>query len=633
MAEKIGSIYYDLDLNDAKFKKGISGASQQTKSFGQHLKDSAFQLAALGAVATLAFRRIKSGIDAALDASIKTQNALIGLNSVASAFGQDADKAKLAAKSLASDGLMPIGDAAASLKNLLAAGFNLDQAIELMNRFKDTAAFGRQGALAFGESIRGATEGIKNGNSILVDNAGITKNLSVILQEAGFSAQDLMRASTDAGVRQAIFNGILKEAAPMFGDAAKLSESFGGAMARAETDAFNLKAAIGEALQPLMTKLLEKLAPVVKAFIDFATNNPQVVSAIIAIVTAGVLLVAFLGILGAIVGALMNLAPLFIALAGVVAGITAPALLVIGAVLIGVIALVMAMRKHWTTIVTLFNAYLKPALASILASLKDLWASLMQLWNTLKPILIPILKVLGVILLVVLGAAIASIVAQIWIFVNVLKIVIGVFQWLVNTILGAVSGAWQAIQSFWDSVTGAFNDIKDMITTVIDAFKGIIGSIEDALKGAGEAIMKPFRGAFDWIQEKAGKVGGFLQKLNPFHRESPSLVDWITKGTEKITGLYGDMFNQLETMSVQGRGALRGSVQALAGSSGGSSGEGAIASQPLIIQPNFNGIVARSRGEWRDIVADGIEAVNEDLRSRGITEIGGGKVAGSSTNG
>jgi hypothetical protein len=48
-----------------------------------------------------------------------------------------------------------------------------------MNRFKDSAAFGKQGALSFGEAIRGATEGIKNGNSILVDNAGVTKNLSV----------------------------------------------------------------------------------------------------------------------------------------------------------------------------------------------------------------------------------------------------------------------------------------------------------------------------------------------------------------------------------------------------------------------------------------------------------------------
>lgn len=46
------------------------------------------------------------------------------------------------------------------------------------------------------------------------------------------------------------------------------------------------------------------------------------------------------------------------------------------------------------------------------------------------------------------------------------------------------------------------------------------------------------------------------------------------------------------------------------------------------LQPSFSGIVARSRSEWRDIVKDGLEAVNEDLRSRGIAELGGGRLQG-----
>jgi hypothetical protein len=63
---------------------------------------------------------------------------------------------------------MSVSQASTGLKNLLLAGFGLDQAVILMNRFKDSAAFGRQGALSFGDAITSATEGIKNGNSILV---------------------------------------------------------------------------------------------------------------------------------------------------------------------------------------------------------------------------------------------------------------------------------------------------------------------------------------------------------------------------------------------------------------------------------------------------------------------------------
>ncbi|MGE3404592.1 MAG: hypothetical protein AB7K63_18530, partial [Vicinamibacterales bacterium] len=129
---------------------------------------------AIGLLADRMARGLVQGFQSAITAANRLDAGLIGLSSVASAFGQDAGKARDAAMRLAADGLMSVGDAASGLKNLLASGFALPDAIVLMERFKDTAAFGRQGALTFGQAIVSATEGIKNGNSILVDNAGIT---------------------------------------------------------------------------------------------------------------------------------------------------------------------------------------------------------------------------------------------------------------------------------------------------------------------------------------------------------------------------------------------------------------------------------------------------------------------------
>ena len=307
MAEKVGSIYFDLDLDDAKYDKKMGAADNKAKSFSQTLKDGSMQLAALGAAATLALNGIIQKLNTAVDAAVKQQNALMGLSSIARSFGEDVNAATQAARDLSADGLMPLGDAAASLKNLLAAGFNLPQAIKLMERFKDTAAFGRQGSLEFGQSIVGATEGIKNGNSILVDNAGVTKNLSIMLQEAGYSAQDLMKASTDTGVRMAIFNGILKESNPMLGDAARLADSFGGAQARMNTQITQANVALGEALQPILAKVMSALSPLIDGFIDFVKNNKELVAALAAVVTIGLGLVAVLGIVGAVVGAILTL--------------------------------------------------------------------------------------------------------------------------------------------------------------------------------------------------------------------------------------------------------------------------------------------------------------------------------------
>ncbi|MDP9469049.1 MAG: hypothetical protein M3Q71_00060 [Chloroflexota bacterium] len=214
-------------------------------------------------------------------------NSLTGLSSIARAFGQDANRAKREAQGLAADGLMSVANAATGLKNLLAAGFNIDQAVILMRRFKDSAAFGRQSALSFGQAVASVTEGIKNGNSILVDNAGVTKNLSVILTEAGFSAQDLQRATSDATVRQALFNGILKETIPQLGDAARLSGQLSGQQSRLNSSLERLHATVGTALAPGLTVILGSFQRLVDvATVLAAEHGPGVSVALVSIASA-----------------------------------------------------------------------------------------------------------------------------------------------------------------------------------------------------------------------------------------------------------------------------------------------------------------------------------------------------------
>lgn len=242
-------------------KLGSSISNIASKSF-ESLKEAG--KAAGIAIAGVTTAAAGLGVSAVKN-SEKLSNSLLGLSAVAKAFGIDVMKAEEAARKLAEDGLMPVSDAAAGLKNLLASRFNLDEAIKLMNAFKDSAAFNRQGALAFGEAIVGATEGIKNQNSILVDNAGITKNLSVILKEAGYSQQDLMNVTSDAGVRQALYNGLLKEASTFQGNAAMSAETLTGKVQRIQTAYFNLSAEVGRTLVPVVTKLIQSLNNFIEA--------------------------------------------------------------------------------------------------------------------------------------------------------------------------------------------------------------------------------------------------------------------------------------------------------------------------------------------------------------------------------
>ncbi len=192
----------------------------------------------LGLRAASGFRQgISYIVDTAIEMSSKIESAYKGVQSTARNLGLNPTDVTSSVRNLdlVRNGLLGVGDAATSVKNLIASGFSLEESITLIKRFGDTAAFGRQNALTFGQAISSATEGIKNQNSILVDNAGVTKNLSVILKERGFQIQDLSDKVKGAAAREALYQGLLKETAAQTGDAASLLDTYQGASTRAAT--------------------------------------------------------------------------------------------------------------------------------------------------------------------------------------------------------------------------------------------------------------------------------------------------------------------------------------------------------------------------------------------------------------
>lgn len=259
MAFDLGAIVTHLKADTSQFKQGIQTAQKSTGDLKNSMTSlSSFVTKAAGVMGiALGGAAIVNGIKSAVNASNQLQNAMLGLQTVARAMGQDIDGATKAAQDLAKDGLMSVNDAAEGLKNLLATGFSLPEAINLMNTFKDAAAFNRQGTLAFGEAIVGATQGIKNQNSIMVDNVGITKNLSVIMKEAGLSVEDMGNVTSDAGVRQKLYNGLLKEGSIFAGDAGRAAGTMSGKLSQVGTASFQLKAAIGDALAPVIAWLAD----------------------------------------------------------------------------------------------------------------------------------------------------------------------------------------------------------------------------------------------------------------------------------------------------------------------------------------------------------------------------------------
>ncbi len=211
------------------------------------------------------------------------ENALIGLQSVAGNLGQNVDFITNAAKELSADGLIPLSQTAASLKNLLATGLDGQKAIEVFKALRDSAAFNRQGQLELGEAIVGASEGLKNDLSIKIDNAGITKNLSNITKEYAKEIDKSVVQLTDAERAQAKYVGILKEARVFQGDYNNLLITFSGAQSKASGEFKFLLAEFGQFItqSPVAVTILKGIGDGFKGLKQILIDNRENIQAFV----------------------------------------------------------------------------------------------------------------------------------------------------------------------------------------------------------------------------------------------------------------------------------------------------------------------------------------------------------------
>ena len=206
-------------------------------------------------VGLVSIAAIKQFVDVSVNEFAKAESAFRGLESVANHSGVGIGRAMQEAQKLSADGLLTVAEASKALQNLLSRGYNIDQSVQTINRLKDAAAFNRQAALQMGEAVVGATEGLKNENSMLVDNAGVTKNVSVLWKEYADSVGKSVTDLTQHEKIQAEVNGILRETEAQAGNAAKAMDGYQGQLAKANAEQAKFEAQAGKILAPVMIGL------------------------------------------------------------------------------------------------------------------------------------------------------------------------------------------------------------------------------------------------------------------------------------------------------------------------------------------------------------------------------------------
>lgn len=333
----VGEIQARITLEMTEFRRQMEEARRRIRELEDDsrrgaggVRDLSSALAGIGAGAALG--KLVNEMKQAVEAAIKLHSAFAGLNAVARGFGVQTKDAQQAVQDLASRGFLSLTEAAQAYKTALSTGLSLDESTKLITSLADSAAYGRQSFYTMGGAIQASLDGIKNGNSVLADAVGVTKNLSVMQKEYAASIGTTAGRLTDAQKIQAAYNGFIREGIYYVGNADEAMQGIVGSQARFTQATNEASVAFGEAFTPLFQKLLELLTPVVIGLADFVSENKALVTAAAA---------SSVGVL-ALVAVLATVPPILKAISGgliaieLSAGPVGLALLAIGAVGAGI---------------------------------------------------------------------------------------------------------------------------------------------------------------------------------------------------------------------------------------------------------------------------------------------------------
>lgn len=159
-----------------------------------------------------------------------------------------------------------------------------------------------------------------------------------------------------------------------------------------------------------------------------------------------------------------------------------------------------ALQQLWAVVGPLVMPSLK-ALADTIVN--QLFPALKRFWDFIEPYLLPTLKVLAT----VIGAVL---VANIWIAVNALNVIINVVSWFINIVIEIVQRIiWfgkvvfdvlQSIYNFWSAIFNAIYEVvKAIFQAIYLAVAVAVSAIMAVVNPIKDALTAPFRTAKDWI--------------------------------------------------------------------------------------------------------------------------------------
>lgn len=386
-------------------------------------------------------------------------------------------------------------------------------------------------------------------------------------------------------------------------------------------------------LIPKISAGLSNLAPKVERAFNWIMDNGDTVKAVL------------VGVAAAFVAA--KVAAIGFAIAAAANPVTLIAAAIV--ILIGVLAAlqmkfdwigktIQFLTPLWQALVDIFNKYLLPSLTALwntfttqlLPALLQIWDAVVRLWDALNPGLMTAIKILGAII----GALW---IAQMWLAINVMNIVVQVISWiasgianLINWIANLISwygnmyaagiNAAKGVLNWFGKIPGAIGDI---VNSVVDWFKKLPGRVGDAVGGIVNTITGPFKAAFNAIADFWNRTVGSVSFKAPDWVPGIGGKGWsipkmphLAVGTPNWRGGMATMneFGPETAVLPKGTRVITADQTRRAEQGGGGD----------IYHIHLNGAFARSESELADLIEGGIQALDRRRAGAGKPQLLGG---------
>ena len=278
-ATKVGQLIIDLKIKTEALEKGLETAKQKLQEIEQNNKqvensnkslDASYL--AMSATAVLALGKIVGIIKECIDEYNSYTQAMSSLQNVSEYTGQSMqDFGNIMSKF---GSYMTKADLATTIKNFSLMGFTAEQTEQMIEALTNSAIRNRNANYTVSEAVRVASEGYRQGLSTLSDSAGVTENLSVMLDNYARSIGKTASQLTDAEKNQAYLNRTMYAAEPFASAMSDYMDTLAGKQGQYSQAMRETQVAYAEALEPVMSKMLEGGTETLNLLNSLISQNP-----------------------------------------------------------------------------------------------------------------------------------------------------------------------------------------------------------------------------------------------------------------------------------------------------------------------------------------------------------------------